>query len=255
MPRVDESRNGAAQDGEEAARLARARQRRLMICTPVYRDTSWQYTRALVDTCLMLQKAGIFHRAQFVVGNSNLPRARNELVAEFLATDCTDLLFVDSDMSWSWNDVFRLLASEQAVIGGVGRKRIDKPSSDPAVWCARFLPELQQDAMGAIEVAGIGTGFLRIARPVFEAMIDAHPEWKRRGFASMTEAVRAQFYGFFRFGDDEHDTGEDYGFCAAWRALGGSVWIDPEITLEHVGAHSFGGSIAELLLAENKEPA
>src|SRR5689334_13146254 len=105
--------------------LERARSRRVMICTPVYRETSWQYTRSLVDTCIAFERLGVGHRAQFVIGNSNLPRARNELVAEFLATDCTDLLFVDSDMGWRPNDALRLLASEREVIGGVGRKRVD----------------------------------------------------------------------------------------------------------------------------------
>ena len=70
---------------------------------------------------------GIHIELRWVVGNSNLARARNELVAEFLASDCTDFIFVDDDMGWKANDVLRLIASEQDYIGGVGRKKGDEP--------------------------------------------------------------------------------------------------------------------------------
>lgn len=220
-----------------------------MILTPVYRDTAWQYTRSLVDTCVALERLGIKHRAQFVVGNSNLPRARNELAAEFLATDCTDAILIDSDMNWQPNDVLRLLASDQPLIGAVGRKRVDLPDTDPSGWCCRFHADgqerLHQDHMGAIEVLGVGTGFLKIERRVFEGMMLARPEWKRSGFASMTSAVRAKYYKFFRFPESE-ETGEDYCFCQSWRDLGGAVWIDPDISLGHAGSHEFRGSISAL---------
>ncbi|HZP88649.1 MAG TPA: hypothetical protein VFB54_17705 [Burkholderiales bacterium] len=220
-----------------------------MFLTPVYRDTAWQYTRSLVDTVLALERYGIHHRAQMVIGNSNLPRARNELAAEFLATDCTDAFLIDSDMEWQPNDVMRLLGSEQPLIGAVGRKRVDVPDTDPAGWCVRFLPGgregLRQDELGAIEVQGVGTGFLKIERRVFEALIDAHPDWKRSGFASMKPEVREKYFKFFRFPESE-EMGEDYSFCEAWRALGGSVWMDPEISIGHAGSHTFKGSISAL---------
>ena len=242
-------------DIAETSLLDRARSRRLMIATPVYRDTAWQYTKSLVNTCVMLERLGIEHRCHFVIGNSNLPRARNELAAEFLASDCTDLLFVDSDMGWDGASVVRLLASDKPLIGGVGRKRVDKPNSDPAVWCARFIPEsvnaLNQDAMGAIEVAGVGTGFMKIARDVFVTMVATHPQWKRPALNSMSEDVGRHYYRFFAFADDEHGTGEDFLFCQHWRNLGGTVWIDPEITLSHVGAHDYSGSIAALFAPED----
>jgi len=36
--------------------------------------------------------------------------ARNSLVAEFLKTDCTELLFIDSDVVVTPNDILRLMA-------------------------------------------------------------------------------------------------------------------------------------------------
>lgn len=239
----------SASDTSGADRLARAKSRSVMICTPIARDPAWQYTRSIVDTCITLERLGIRHQVQLVVGNSNLPRARNELVAEFLASPYDDLMFIDDDMGWHQDAVVRLLASDKPFIGGVGRKRVDKPNSDPAVWCVRLLAgaSLVQDDFGSVQVHSVGTGFLKISRSVFEALAGAHRDWKRRGHDTMRPAVRSSYYKFFRFGDDEHETGEDYEFCRAWHRLGGTVWIDPEIVLSHVGARAYTGSISELM--------
>jgi hypothetical protein len=244
---VDGITSGEAQ----AARLARARSRSMFIATPIARHPVRQYTFSLAKTLVHLAQLGIDSWMQQVVGNSNLPRARNELVASFLASDYTDLLFIDDDMGWQPNDVVRLLASEQDVIGGVGCKKVMCADTEISKWCLRALNgPLVQDEMGALEVEAVGTGFMKITRTVFEKMIAAHPDWKRRGWPRMPEAVRAWYYQFFRFDpNDVDEIGEDIAFCHTWRALGGTVWIDPTIKLVHVGEHEYTGNLDALLEA------
>jgi hypothetical protein len=239
----------------QGERFARARSRSVFIATPVARNPVRQYTLAILDTMMLLQRVGIKADLHWVVGQSNLARARNELAAAFLVSECTDLLFVDDDMGWQAQHVIRLLASEADYIGGVGRKK-DPELSDcsPQTWCFRALPntrEINQDAMGAIEVRGIGTGFVKISRRVFEDVIAARPHLKRPAPASMAEAARSKFYRFFHFEDDEAGClSEDLAFCEAWRQLGGTVWADPTIELVHVGDREFTGSFAALLAPE-----
>ena len=234
------------------AALARAQSRKVMIATPVARSPALEYCMSFAETCVRLDRSGIAFATHFVTGSSNLPKARNELVARFLASDCTDLLFVDDDMGWRPEAVLRLLASEQPMIAGVGRKRVDKSNFDLDVWCVHFAPDaaesLAQDDMGAVEVVGVGTGFMRIRREVFEAMIAAHPEWKRAGHDGMAEKVRANYYAFFRFDpDDDKEMGEDFVFCQRWRELGGKVFIDRHIWLSHVGHKAWSGCINEMM--------
>jgi hypothetical protein len=243
--------DGMSASPEHAARMDRARRRSVFIASPVARNPVRQYTIALLDTMLLLQQLGIKARLQWTIGNSNLPRARNELVAEFLASDCTDMLFIDDDMGWKAKDVVRLLASEQDFIGGVGRKK-DQNSDDRAAesWCCRPLSDgtVVQDDLGAIEVRGVGTGFVKISRSVFDRIIGAYPELKRPGLKSMPHAVRDQFYRFFAFQDDEgQQLSEDLALCEMWRGLGGTVWADPTIELVHVGEREFTGTFAVLL--------
>lgn len=239
-------------------RLARARQRSVMICTPIARNPVWEYTASLASTLLLLQEQGIRVTFQFVVGSSVVHKARNELVAHFLASDFTDLLFIDDDMQWAPETVLRLLGSDKPLIGGVGRMRCQKPNSDPAVWCWRPLRgsdgTLVQDAMGAIEVRGFGAAMMLINRRVFADMVEAHPEWKRNGAADWAPALRAHYFEFFNqterdetVGDGQEELSEDYGFCHRWRRMGNSVWIDPTIRLGHVGAFNYAGAVEDLL--------
>lgn len=240
-------------------RLARAKSRSVMIATPVARDPCVQYTIAFMETCLTLYRSGIQCQTRHVIGSSNLPRARNELVARFLASDCTDLIFIDDDMQWHPQAVLQLLASDKEVVAGVGRKRVDKPNLDPEVWCVHFGEhggrDLVRDDMGCIQVERVGTGFLKIARSALERMIVAHPEWKRAGHAGLGDAVQAQYYQFFRFDpDDVSEMGEDYVFCDRHRALGGTIWINPDIELGHVGTKVYSGAISELMQPADAEP-
>ena len=227
-------------------RLRRIRSRSVMIATPVHRETAWQYAQALAGTFGLLAQQGVKAQILFVAGSSNLPRARNELCAWFLASDCTDLIFIDADMGWQPGDLLRLLASDKPVIGGVGRKK-----TDPITWCLRFRPgsetALVQDEMGAVEVARLGTGFLKIAREALEEIAAAHPGLSWAGDpGSMPEEVRAHAYRFFRFGDA--DEGEDYEFCKLWQSVGGSIWVDPTIRLVHVGDKEYSGRLSDILV-------
>lgn len=224
-----------------------------MIATPIARNPVWQYTAALASTILFLQEQGIRCTFQFVVGSSVIHRARNELCAHFFMSDCTDLLFIDDDMQWGPNSVLRLLASDKALIGGVGRMRVQKPNSDPEVWCWR--PDrgpgghLTQDEMGAVRVLGMGAAFMLINRRVLFDMAQAHPEWKRPGPKDWSQDLRDHYFEFFKHNHDGEagETSEDYVFCDRWRQMGNEVWADPTIKLGHVGSFNYAGALEEIL--------
>lgn len=247
-------------DNPERQRKIRARAKTPMLATPVARAPAMQYTLSLADTVQLLEREGFRHARQFVIGSSNLPRARNELVARFLASGCTDLIMIDDDMAWDPQSVVRLIASDQPVAAVVGRKRVDKPNSDPEVWCGRPDVDVDgggivQDEMGFVRFLKVGAAFMKVERRVFLALIEAHPEWKRAGHAGMSAEVRENYYRFFAFGDDEFETGEDFNFCAEARKLGFEIWVDPDQTLGHVGEKVWAGSISELMEPEGRAPS
>mgnify|MGYP000341873540 CR=1 FL=1 len=59
-----------------------------------------------------------FPKFSFLFNESLITRARNYLVDEFLRSDFTHLLFIDSDIHYNPQDVIAMLALEKDVIGG-----------------------------------------------------------------------------------------------------------------------------------------
>ena len=158
--------------------------------------------------------------------------ARNALVYEFLQSDCTDLLFIDSDVIVTAEDVMRLLAqsADKDVAAGLyPRRALDK----------NFFVDIPHDENGdmifdgsMLKVNRIGTGFMMIKRYVLEKLIADHPEWIYE--TKPDEGGNA--YAVFDFDIiNGKYTGEDYLFCDRVREAGFEVWVDVEISLPHVG--------------------
>ena len=160
--------------------------------------------------------------------------ARNALVHEFLKTDCTELLFVDADVIVTPEDILRLMAqggSQDISAGAYPRRARDK----------RFFTDLYWDENENLEFVGslmrvkrVGTGFMLIQRHVIEKMIEAHPEWEY----SNTDG--AKLHALFDFGIvNGQYVGEDYLFCRRAREHGYKIYLDPMISLPHIGTQEF----------------
>jgi FkbM family methyltransferase len=203
------------------------------VAVPIYSSVCYEfmqcYTRLAVDT-----RNNITLRP--MCGDSLVARARNTLTAEFLRSDATDLLFIDSDLVFSADHVARLLSHDEDVVGGFYPKK----QEGPLRWvCNMQLHETKPRQDGLQEVRYMGTGFLRIKRRVFERMIEAHgselayhpdnrPEDTEWDFWSCGVYVN-KADGFRRY------LSEDWYFCQRWLDLGGKVWGDTGIILKHVG--------------------
>lgn len=200
----------------------------------------FRYVGALLQSIELLRGAGIGHQVSVHVGNSIISDARNHLVAEFLASACTDLLFIDADMSWKPEDLLRLLRYDEPFVAAVGQRK-DPTRLDFAV---EFDREIVQ-ANGLISVRRVGAAFLRLRRDSLLRLIMAHPE---KRLVNLRNPAAADFYALFDHSlIDGHYLGEDYTFCDRWRALGGMVKIDPAIRLGHVGTGVFDAPLTDLL--------
>jgi len=178
----------------------------------------------------------------------SVERARNVLTANFLASDCTHLLFIDSDIAFTPRDVQRIISHDEDVVGGIYPLK----TMDRAVqWCGNQLDAGPEDAPsaghektgapvredGLQEVGCIGTGFLCIARRAFEKIIEADrvkicycQDWPpyREEFAFWRQTVR-EVNGKRRF------LTEDWNFCYRYCELGGKVFADTQVILRHAG--------------------
>jgi hypothetical protein len=242
----------------ERQRIEYLKAAKVMILTPHHGRPVWQYADSYGATIRDFERFGVEWDRRRVIGMSNIPKARNFLVAQFMAAKTADggnythALLIDDDMGWHPQSALRLIMAQHDVIAAIGRKKDGRPNSDAGVWCFYCPPYgvLEQDALGNFTTEGTkaGAAFMVIQRPVIEKMIEAHPEWKRPLPEDVDPEITKYYYKLFQNDpDDLKDGGEDFAFCERWNDLGGRVWIDPSITLSHVGDKDYSGTLGELL--------
>jgi hypothetical protein len=197
------------------------------------------YVQSLLSTQLALRHAGIKSEIVFETQCSLVIAGRNSLVADFLASDATDMVFIDSDISWKPEDLIRLLQHPVPVVAGIYRKKAPEP-----IFAVEFENpnSIESNAKtGLLKATGVATGFLRLRRDCLEAMVKAYPELK------ITSSGQEQYALFDTMLQNGQMVSEDYTFCRRWTAIGGTIWVDPSIDLGHHGMTGYSGSFLSAL--------
>lgn len=249
---------------------------RIYIATPAYGEqVSVYYARSLarVFAIASAQQIPVTYSA---IGNESLvTRARNEMVGSFMESDSTHLMFIDADISFDPMDVFTLALHKRDLVAAAyptkglaferGLNISDEAELRKAVinYVINFNPEQTKKAKksngmldvklydGLLEVYDAGTGFMMISRGVFERMIEAYGEDISYLADSTTidndgRLIRSQCtrHAFFDTSIDVNTNrylSEDYTFCRRWQNINGTVWIDPQIILNHHGTFTYRG--------------
>lgn len=168
---------------------------------------------------------------RFRIGDSLVNRSRNEITDEFLGTNCESLLFIDSDIIFSPQQVQRIASHDELVVGGCYPKKQPK-----LAWVLNTLPgEDTPRADGLHKVRYVGTGFMHVRRPVFAQMIE---RWGPEIIYKPDHAQNRRAYDFWSVGvypGTQRFLSEDWYFCQRALDLGIPVWADTRVKLKHVG--------------------
>ena len=236
------------------------------------------FCRSTNDLSAMAVHYGIDLRFYYLFNESLITRARNYCVDEFMRSDCTHMLFIDSDIGFDAKDVMTLLAlmddeSPYDVLCGPYPKKciswekikqaVDLGVADTdANVLERFVGDYVFNPAGGqtqikidepVEVMESGTGFMMIRRQTFEKYAEAYPQYWYRPDHVRTAAFDGsrEIMMYFQadidpITDSKRYLSEDYWFCQLSRAAGLKVWLCPWIQLSHVGSYIFGGSLADI---------
>lgn len=208
--------------------------RKLFIGIPTYDGKlSIKLAYTLAALMPMAMQHGMSVKLGHVSGCSIITMARNMLVDQFLDSECTDLLFIDSDVIARPEDILRLMAQsgdKDITAGSYPRRARDK----------KFFMDLYFDENNELEFDGammriqrVGTGFMLIRRHVVEDIANRSEKY-------LGQDGIGQVANVFEFSmQDGKFVGEDYTFCDKARSLGYKVWVDVEISLPHVGQEEF----------------
>jgi len=248
---------------------------KVFVATPMYGGMAHGlYIKSCLDLQTSLGKYGVDTKFSFLFNESLITRARNYLVDEFLRTDYTHLLFIDSDIHYSPQDVIALLALDKDVIGGPYPKKSINWGN--IAHAARNHPDLEPRELEALvgeyvfnvvkgtkqftvteplEVMEIGTGYMMVKREVFTKMAEAYPmiHYKPDHVGQANFDGSRYIHAYFDTVIDTKDSitgggsdrylSEDYMFCQMWRKMGGQIYLCPWMKTQHIGTYAFTGNM------------
>jgi len=259
--------------------LSELRKKKIFVATPMYGgQCHGMYTKSSVELAKLGQHYGIDIKFFYLFNESLITRARNYCADEFIRSDFTHLMFIDSDIGFDPNDVITLAAlmdhddpdGKKIMCGPYPKKTIawekikravDKgfADEDPSklekyVGDYVFNPSEGQSEIAInkpVKVLEGGTGFMMITKDAFEKFDGEYPE-----YSYLPDHVRTKHFDgtreimmYFQALIDEKSKrylSEDYMFCQWMRQCGIDTWMAPWMQLAHTGSYTFGGSLADI---------
>ena len=181
------------------------------------------------------------------ISDADIGLARNAFLGWFLDSDCTDLLFVDADVSWGQGVFTHLFSHGVDFVAGAYRAKRDDKEIYPVLWPEqRSMCQDELSGKPLLEVSGIGFGFARLSRAGVEKINKLAP---RHFNDPLIENIRCPWLFEFAF-DGEQRKSEDYIFCKRWREAGMKIWLDPSICVDHTGKKTYQGDIYSSIKSE-----
>jgi hypothetical protein len=255
------------------------RKRKLFLATPMYGgQCAGMFARSVADLTALCTHYGIGLQMYFLFNESLITRARNYCCDEFVRSDATHLMFIDSDIGFNPQDVIAMLAladdeSPYDIISGPYPKKciswekvklaVDKGFADEDpnnlekfVGDYVFNPKSGAGAIPIgepVEVMESGTGFMMIRKNTLIKFAEAFPQYNYRPDHVRTEHFDGtrEIMQYFQAEIDPKSKrylSEDYWFCQKVQDIGLRNWLCPWIKLQHVGTYIFGGSLADLAM-------
>ena len=261
------------------------RKNKFFIATPCYGgQLNEPYFRSVIKMMTFFNGHQIPLAFGTIANESLVTRARNVLVAYFLASDYTHLMFIDADIEFQTEDILKLYAHKKDVVVGAYPKKgvawdkirsnLTDPTNKDKELSDRDMASFGSDYAinfkfvdketktigvenGLIKLHDAGTGFMMISREAILKMIKAYPELKYNNDVNINNAdLKDHFYALFDTMIDPVDRrylSEDYTFCRRWQEIGGDVWLDPSISLNHYGHFCFQGN-PEAIISFGPQP-
>jgi len=226
---------------------------KIMIGTPIHQDVKAEYMISLLETVYACEASDVWLEQEFVLGSSIIEDARNDLVKRFMDSECTHLLFIDSDISWSVNDIRELIKysdnEKYLIVGGTYPKKeidyewlkkyiksgynIDDIENQIGLLNNDMFRPINQENNGILKVKHLPMGFVMINKRVF---IEFEQKYKNLKYYRDNEWK----YWYFH---NEREYGEDTNFCKMYREINGNIWLIPWLELSHIGNFKYKRNI------------
>jgi hypothetical protein len=208
-----------------------------------------EFTSSVLSLIQACNAIGV-RTAFFSICNESLvQRARNYIADEFLRSNFTHLLFVDTDIIFTPDQVIHLLRTGKELIGAQYPKKTIPWNEMRTFVQAGETDHLDRIAGGLVyngpcedivETDILMTGFMLVERSVFLKLTLAYPEYYYRPDHERLEnfCSKRQIQLFFSSEIDPETqrlVSEYEFFCKMWRKIGGKIYTCPKIVIQHIG--------------------
>jgi len=235
------------------------KQIKLFIATPAFgHQVTTNYANSLLKFVSTAHpRLAVSSAIHMQSGMALVTQARNNCVSYFLNSECTHFLFIDADIGFEPEAIYRLIEKDVPLcltpypVKGYGKDHqlqfiVHFPDKDNV--------RIQKD--GFTEITAGPTGFMLIKREVFEKLAEKYPERKtvnKQLVGNKVETMEKGWYTFFETAQDPENgyLGEDISFCRLWTNIGGKIYADTQTPLTHFGSHAFHGSL-NMMFAKQK---
>jgi len=238
---------------------------RIFVATPVHSDVSIHYFKSCLEfqkECFVRKIAVMFQ----VMKSSLVTQGRQLCVSGFMESNCTHMLFIDSDISFNFKMIERMINYNKDIclvpypIKGLDfdkiKKRIKEGCDiDPRVLGNQYTmsvpdPSSVRVENGFIEVERGPAGCMLIKREVIEALIKEYPEFtiNQHTLIDGKLVTRKHMYNFFDTywnKDDKTYTGEDFYFCKLCKHAGIKMYALVDEYISHHGEFSYTGRLLD----------
>jgi glycosyltransferase involved in cell wall biosynthesis len=235
------------------------KEHKLFIATPAFGHQAYvNYVNSVVGFVTATPPSDLSYTTSLHLhaGSALISAARNDCVHKFLASGCDKLLFIDADIGFEPENIWRLLRKDaDLALAPYVTKDLRDPANSRFIINFEDDENVELDGQGFIEVNSGPAGFMMIDRYVFAKLAEAYPE-KKTFMSQIQNGEHKKLPDFYTFFDCITDTeqgalGEDISFCKLWRDIGEPIHCDAYAALTHYGIFSFQGQLAQSLLPED----
>lgn len=213
------------------------------------------YVISLAQTLGVLSALGIKWDYIARPADFHVERALNNTLTEIAERDdFTDVLLIDSDESWQPEGVVRLLMHPQEIVGGTYRMKNNDGEYVGSLLHRDGVPTgiMLPDGTALLEATRVAAGFMRIKVSALRKWAAAYPDL----VSEEPDGRKVQFFSRMIAPDwDGKPVAhcQDMAFCRRWLEIGGRLWIDPMVKVDHWWTTCYPGDYDKHLRKKKSE--
>lgn len=214
----------------------------VMIAMPCYGGmVSDKTTKGLFNLGKELRTAGIDHGLLTMANESLVTKARSRISNFFMNnTNYEYILFIDADIGFTSEDVFKLFESSKDITCGA------YPMKGIPLRYNYNISSPNISEGNLIKIDNIGFGFALIHRKVFESISNKYgeelkyfPPVNNSTYPPTEKEYNNSYHYFLELKKDMNYLPEDFSFFERAKSVGYDAWLNTSIKLSHVGSHVY----------------